>query len=89
MYNDRCILAQNNPVISLKVAFKVAWKPFDIQFGSRISKIRELREDIEREADIAHMTEAAASRSIVLANQAQLERLEKGGHTPSFPDCVI
>lgn len=59
---------------SFKVAFKLTWKPFERQFGQYIERFRQHRKNVEKEAGLSHMVEAADSRALIIANQQQLER---------------
>ena len=56
-----------------RIAFKLAWKPFEQQFGEQIERFRKHRKNVEKQAGLAHMVEAADSRAVVLHNQMQLE----------------
>ena len=67
-----------------RIAFKLAWKPFERQFGGQIEQFRQHRKNVEKEAGLAHMIEAADSRAVVLYNQMQLEADRQGQcFTPS------
>ena len=57
---------------------KKSWKVFDQQFAQHIEGFRVHRENVEKEVDIAHMSEAADSRALILMRRAELERQEKG-----------
>lgn len=61
-----------------RIAFKLAWKPFERQFGGQIERFRQHRKNVEKEAGLAHMIEAADSRAVVLRNQMQLEADRQG-----------
>lgn len=61
-----------------RIAFKLAWKPFERQFGGQIERFRQHRKNVEKEAGLAHMIEAADSRAVVLYNQMQLEADRRG-----------
>ena len=63
---------------SLKVGFKLMWKPFESQFGQQLDQFRTHRKDVEREAGLSHMVEAADARALILANQLELEKIRKG-----------
>ena len=63
-----------------RIAFKLAWKPFERQFGGQIERFRQHRKNVEKEAGLAHMIEAADSRAVVLRNQMQLEADRQGLH---------
>lgn len=54
------------------------WKPFDLQFGKQLSAFREHQKNVEKEAGLANMIEAADARAMVLADQKQLEKRRKG-----------
>ena len=61
-----------------RIAFKLAWKPFERQFGGQIERFRQHRKNVEKEAGLAHMIEAADARAVVLHNQLQLEADRQG-----------
>ena len=61
-----------------RIAFKLAWKPFERQFDGQIERFRQHRKNVEKEAGLAHMIEAADSRAVVLHNQMQLEVDRRG-----------
>jgi len=42
--------------------FKLLWKPFNQQFGDVIDKFRNHRDNLEKEAGLAHMIEEAGER---------------------------
>ena len=67
-----------------RIAFKLAWKPFERQFGGQIERFRQHRKNVEKEAGLAHMIEAADSRAVVLHNQMQLEADRQGQHILCF-----
>ena len=62
----------------------MAWKPFERQFGGHIERFRQHRKNVEKEAGLAHMIEAADSRAVVLHNQMQLEADRQGQHALYF-----
>ncbi|KAI4235659.1 MAG: hypothetical protein LQ349_003012 [Xanthoria aureola] len=62
---------------SLKIVFKLSWKPFDRQFGQQIDKFRVHVSNVEKEASLSHKIEASDSRAIVRANQKQLEKAKR------------
>lgn len=68
---------QRSSMTSLKVTFKLTWKPFERQFGQYIEGFRQHRKNVEKEAGLSHMIEAADSRALVVANQKQIDRQEK------------
>ena len=61
-----------------RIAFKLAWKPFERQFGGQIERFRQHRKNVEKEAGLAHMIEAADSRAVVRRNQIELEADRQG-----------
>lgn len=65
-----------------RIGFKLAWKPFERQFGGQIERFRQHRKNVEKEAGLAHMIEAADSRAVVLYNRMQLEADRQG-------QCII
>lgn len=75
-----------NKLIGLgsRIAFKLTWKPFERQFGGQIEQFRQHRKNVEKEAGLAHMIEAADSRAVVLRNQMQLEADRQGQHISYF-----
>ena len=60
-------------MVNMNVVLKVAWKPFEVQFGDQMAAFRQHQKQVEREAGLSHMIEAADSRAVVLANQQQLQ----------------
>ena len=72
---------QRSSFTSLKVGFKLMWKPFDSQFGQQLDNFRNHRKNVEKEAGLSHMLEAAESRALVLANHLQLDKTKKGKRT--------
>ena len=69
---------QRASLTSLKVGFKLIWKPFESQFGQQLDNFRTHRKNVEKEAGLSHMVEAADARALVLANHLQLEKTRKG-----------
>ena len=65
-------------ITSLKVGFKLVWKPFESQFGHQLDNFRNHRKNVEKEAGLSHMIEAADARALALANHSQLEIKNKG-----------
>ena len=63
---------------TLKVTFKLLWKPFDQQFGQQLDAFRKHQKSVEKEAGLANMIEAADARAVVLADQQQLEKRRRG-----------
>ena len=74
---------------SLKVGFKLMWKPFESQFGQQIDNFRHHRKNVEKEAGLSHMVEAADARALALANQLQLEKAKMGGCQATIPTKAI
>lgn len=68
---------QRSSLTNLSIAFKLSWKPFERQFGEQIDAFRVHLKNVEKEASISHMIEAADSRAVVLANQKQLEKAKR------------
>lgn len=71
---------QRASLASLKFGFRLIWKPFESQFGQKLDRFRNHRKNVEKEAGLSHMVEAADSRALTLFNHLQLEKLKKGGH---------
>ena len=69
---------QRVSLTSLKVGFKLLWKPFESQFGLQLDNFRNHRKNVEKEAGLSHMVEAADARALALANHLQLEKTKKG-----------
>ena len=70
---------------SLKVGFKLMWKPFESQFGQQLDNFRNHRKNVEKEAGLSHMVEAADARALALANQLQLKKAKMGGRHATIP----
>ncbi|MCJ1457100.1 hypothetical protein MMC28_007466 [Mycoblastus sanguinarius] len=68
---------RRSSLTNLSIAFRLSWKPFERQFGHQIDIFRTHLTNVEKEAGLSHMIEAADSRAIVLANQKQLEKANK------------
>lgn len=68
---------QRSSMTSFKVTFKLIWKPFERQFGQYLEGFRQHTENVEKEAGLSHIVEAAYSRDLVLANQMQLDQQKK------------
>ena len=62
---------------NLSVTFKLSWKPFERQFGQEIDDFRTHLKNVDKEAGLSHMVEAADARAVILANQKQLEKAKK------------
>ena len=71
---------QRASLASLKFGFKLTWKPFESQFGQKLDNFRNHRKNVEKEAGLSHMVEAADARALALVNHLQLEKMKKGGH---------
>ena len=76
--NRTCQETHRLIALGSRIAFKLAWKPFERQFGGQIERFRQHRKNVEKEAGLAHMVEAADSRAVVLYNQMQLEADRQG-----------
>lgn len=76
---------QRSSLTSLKVGFKLIWKPFDSQFGQQLDNFRNHRKNVEKEAGLSHMVEAADARALALADHLQLEKTKKGGRLSIVP----
>ena len=63
---------------TLKMTLKLLWKPFDLQFGQQLSAFRRHSKNVEEEAGLANMIEAADARAMMLADQKQLEKRRRG-----------
>lgn len=63
---------------TFKMTFKLLWKPFNLQFGQQLNAFREHQKNVEKEAGLASMIEAADARAMVLADQKQLEKRRRG-----------
>ncbi|KAL8868513.1 MAG: hypothetical protein Q9174_004942 [Haloplaca sp. 1 TL-2023] len=63
--------------VNLSIFGNLTWKPFERQFQHQIDIFRVHLQNIEKEASLSHMIEAADSRAVVLANQRQLEKAKK------------
>ncbi|KAL8785000.1 MAG: hypothetical protein Q9195_008811 [Heterodermia aff. obscurata] len=72
-------------VVSLMIFAKTSWKPFDQQFAQQLTKFRDHRRSVEKEADIAHMLEEADSRALVRLRMLELEKQKEGASGPHIP----
>ena len=73
--------AKHRSVVNSKIALKLAWKPFDKQFGNILDDFRHHRKSVESEATVASMIEDANARALELANRLQLEKEKQGWKT--------
>jgi hypothetical protein len=71
--------------------FKLLWKPFNQQFGDVIDKFRNHRDNLEKEAGLAHMIEEAGERkaqsderAIALVGRQAEEAARKGTTSNSY-----
>ena len=76
---------QHSSLINLSIAFKLGWKPFKRLFGQQIDGFRVHLKNVEKEAGLSHMIEAADARAVILADQRQLEKVKK----ESNHRCII
>lgn len=60
------------------MTLKLLWKPFYVQFGQWLSAFREHQKNVEKEAGLANMIEAADARAMMLVDQKQLEKRRRG-----------
>ena len=49
--------------------FSLVWKPFERQFGSQMETFRRHQKEMEKDASLSHMIEAADSRALIRSNQ--------------------
>ena len=80
---------QRPSLTSLKVGFKLMWKPFESQFSQQLDNFRNHLKNVEKEAGLSHMVEAADARALALANHLQLERAKQGERCISITMRVI
>ena len=73
---DFCIDAKK--VFRKRSMLKLAWKPFDRQFGARIQAFRDHMDTTEKEVSNSHMIEAADSRALIRSNQMQVAKERYG-----------
>ena len=69
---------QRASLTTLKVGFKLTWKPFESQFGQHLDNFRNHRKNVEKEAGLSHMVEAADARALARVNHLQLQKRRKG-----------
>ena len=65
--------------------FALAWKPFQRQFGSHLDAFRRHQEEMEKEALLSHMIEAADSRAVIRSNQMEIAK-ERYGKSAKLND---
>ena len=63
---------------NFKVGFRLLWKPFDRQFGQRMDEFRIHRKNVDKEAGLSHMVEAADARAIDRINRLQVNKERDG-----------
>ncbi|CAD6575359.1 MAG: hypothetical protein ASARMPREDX12_007236 [Alectoria sarmentosa] len=73
----KAVFRRGKSKTTLKVTFKLLWKPFELQFGERLRAFRQHQKNVEKEAGLANMIEAADHRAMVLADQKQLEKRQR------------
>lgn len=73
---------------SLRIGSKLLWKPFETQFGQHLTAFRIHLNNVEKEAELSHMVEAADARALALANRLQIERNKKGGPPVTAPSDI-
>ena len=61
---------------------KTSWKAFDQQFAQQLTNFRDHRRTVEKEADIAHMSEEAESRALIRLRMLELEKQKEGLSRP-------
>ena len=71
---------RRSSLTNMSITFKMSWKPFERQFGQQIEDFRVHLKNVEKEAGLSHMIEAANSRAVVLANNKQLKKAKKESH---------
>lgn len=76
-------------VTNLRIGFKLTWKPFKRQFGQQLDAFRAHGKNIDKEAGVSNMLEAADSRAVVLANQAQLQKIDKGNSIQYYRSTTV
>lgn len=59
---------------NFKAGFKLLWKPFDRQFGQRMDDFRIHRKNVDKEAALSHMVEAADARAVDIINRLQVNK---------------
>lgn len=82
---------QRSSLTSLKVGFKLIWKPFEGQFGQQLDNFRNHQKNVEKEAGLSHMVEAADARALALVDHLQLEKMKKGRRLIPIPGkpCLL
>ena len=63
---------------NFKAGFKLLWKPFDSQFGQRMDEFRIHRKNVDKEAGLSHMVEAADARAVDIINRLQVNKEREG-----------
>ena len=61
---------------------KTSWRAFDQQFAQQLTNFRDHRRTVEKEADIAHMSEEAESRALLRLRMLELEKQKEGSSEP-------
>lgn len=72
----RLLLSQKTS--SMARVFKPLSSSIDAQLESAVSRFRDHRQAVEKEAELCHMIEAAEARAIVLRDRALAEARERG-----------
>lgn len=63
---------------NFRAGFKLIWKPFDRQFGQRMDEFRVHRKNVDKEAGLSHMVEAADARAVDIINRLQVNKEREG-----------
>lgn len=67
---------------NFRAGFKLLWKPFDRQFGQHMEEFRIHRKNVDKEAGLSHMVEAADARAVDIINRLQVNKERQGLYHP-------
>ena len=79
---------QRASLTRLSVGFRPIWKPLESQFGQKLADFRIHLNNVEKEANLSHMVEAADARALAPANRLQLDQKKNGAHPMTVRSIV-
>ena len=64
--------------VGIRIAWKSLWKSFDSKFDETLGDFRTHKENVEKEAVLSHMVEAAKARDLERIDRVLAETRRKG-----------
>lgn len=65
-------------VVSLMIFAKTSWRSFNQEFAQQLENFQNHRRSVEKEAELAHMSEEAESRALIRHRMLELEKKKQG-----------